>query len=56
MVGVCRGAGKHPGLGGISRYEAGAGFVLSGSDLAFMMAGAQMRTGVLRGLVTAPAA
>lgn len=57
VVGVCRAAGKYPGIGGIydhalmQRYIGyGTRFVLSGSDLAFLMAGAQARTGFLRGL------
>lgn len=62
VMGVCRDAGKHPGIGGIydhalmQRYiQAGARFVLSGSDLAFMMAGAQIRIGFLRELDQAAA-
>jgi 2-keto-3-deoxy-L-rhamnonate aldolase RhmA len=62
VVAVCRAAGKHPGIGGIydhalmQRYIGdGARFVLSGSDLAFLMAGAQARTGFLRGLGAADA-
>ena len=57
VVGVCRDAGQYPGLGGVydqalmQRYiGAGARFVLSGSDLAFLMAGGQQRTSFLRGL------
>jgi 2-keto-3-deoxy-L-rhamnonate aldolase RhmA len=57
VVAVCREAGKHPGLGGIydhalmERYIGeGTRFILGGSDLAFMMAGAQARTAFLRGL------
>jgi 2-keto-3-deoxy-L-rhamnonate aldolase RhmA len=59
MVAVCSAAGKYPGIGGIydhalmERYIGyGARFILSGSDLAFMMAGAQTRTSFLRGLET----
>lgn len=57
VVAACRAAGKHPGLGGVydqvlmERYVGeGARFILSGSDLAFLMAGAQARTSFLRGL------
>jgi 2-keto-3-deoxy-L-rhamnonate aldolase RhmA len=59
MVAVCSAAGKHPGIGGIydhtlmERYISyGARFILSGSDLSFMMMGAQSRTSFLRGLET----
>ncbi len=49
--------GKHPGMGGVyddelmRRYiQMGARFILSGSDLAFLMAGARSRTGFLRSI------
>src|SRR5246127_3556557 len=55
MIAACARAGKFPGMAGIyneaimSRYiEMGARFILSGQDAAFMMAGAQSRTGFLR--------
>jgi 4-hydroxy-2-oxoheptanedioate aldolase len=57
VVAVCREAGKHPGIGGVydhalmERYIGlGARFVLSGSDLALMLLGAQIRTSFLRDL------
>jgi 4-hydroxy-2-oxoheptanedioate aldolase len=55
MIVACGKAGKFPGMAGIynetimPRYiEMGARFILSGQDAAFMMAGAQSRTGFLR--------
>jgi len=57
VIDACRRHGKHPGMGGV--YEPallqkyigmGMRFILSGSDLAFMMAGARERTGFLRSL------
>jgi 2-keto-3-deoxy-L-rhamnonate aldolase RhmA len=55
MIEACRKAGKFPGMAGIynetimPRYIGmGARFILSGQDTAFMMAGAQSRTGFLR--------
>lgn len=63
VVAVCRAAGKHSGVGGVydhtlmERYIGyGARFILSGSDLAFMMVGAQLRTSFLRGLTLPNAA
>ena len=62
---ACRRHGKFPGVGGIYDHavmqyyvEAGARFILSGSDLAFLMAGANARSSFLRSLSTdaAPAA
>ena len=54
---ACRQHGKALGLGGIydhaimQRYiEGGARFILSGSDLSFLLAGARMRSTFLRGL------
>jgi 4-hydroxy-2-oxoheptanedioate aldolase len=55
MIAACKKAGKFPGMAGIynetlmPRYiEMGARFILSGQDAAFMLAGAQSRTGFLR--------
>ncbi len=55
MIAACKKHGKFPGMAGIyneaimPRYiEMGARFILSGQDAAFMMAGAQARTGFLR--------
>ncbi|HEY8289494.1 MAG TPA: aldolase/citrate lyase family protein [Acetobacteraceae bacterium] len=55
MIAACKKGGKFPGMAGIyneaimPRYiEMGARFILSGQDAAFMMAGAQARTGFLR--------
>jgi 4-hydroxy-2-oxoheptanedioate aldolase len=57
VVAACRKQGKYPGMGGV--YEPklmekfinmGARFILSGSDAAFIMAGARERTGFLRAL------
>lgn len=57
VVEACRRHGKHPGVGGIYDHaamrqyvEIGARFILSGSDLSFMLAGAQARTSFLRSL------
>ncbi|MGQ0523313.1 MAG: HpcH/HpaI aldolase family protein [Betaproteobacteria bacterium] len=59
VVAACRRFGKHPGMGGV--YEPklmekfiamGARFVLSGSDVSFIMAGARDRTSFLRTLKT----
>jgi len=54
MIAACEKGGKFPGMAGIyneaimPRYiEMGARFILSGQDAAFMMAGAQARTGFL---------
>ncbi|MGE0225794.1 MAG: HpcH/HpaI aldolase/citrate lyase family protein [Acetobacteraceae bacterium] len=54
MIAACEKAGKFPGMAGIynetimPRYIGmGARFILSGQDAAFMMAGAQARTGFL---------
>jgi 2-keto-3-deoxy-L-rhamnonate aldolase RhmA len=55
VIAACRKHGKHPGMGGV--YEPrlmeqyigmGMRFILSGSDLSFMMAGARARTELLR--------
>lgn len=57
VVAACRRHGKFPGVGGIYDHELmahyierGARFILSGSDLAFLMAGANARTSFLRSL------
>ncbi|HSN39768.1 MAG TPA: aldolase/citrate lyase family protein [Burkholderiales bacterium] len=57
VIAACRSHGKHPGMGGVydppllQKYIGmGMRFILSGSDLAFMMAGARERTGFLRAL------
>ena len=54
---ACVKHGKHAGLGGVyddalmkSYVQKGARFILSGSDLAFLMAGAKARTNMLRGI------
>ena len=55
VIAACGKHGKHPGMGGV--YEPklmekfiglGMRFILSGSDLSFMMAGARARTEFLR--------
>jgi 2-keto-3-deoxy-L-rhamnonate aldolase RhmA len=65
IAAACHRNGKFPGVGGIydhaimqSYVEAGARFILSGSDLAFMIAGANARSSFLRSLPleAAPAA
>ena len=55
VVAACRKHGKHPGMGGVyepklmEKYiRAGMRFILSGSDLSFMMDGARARTELLR--------
>jgi 2-keto-3-deoxy-L-rhamnonate aldolase RhmA len=57
VVAACRKHGKHPGFGGVydednSRkfIELGMRFILSGGDLALLMAGGRARTGFLRGI------
>ena len=61
LIEVCRKRGKWPGMGGIyhpplmQRYiEMGARFLLGGSDIAFVQAGAAARAGFLRGLTLPP--
>jgi len=56
-VAACRKHGKYPGIGGVYDHKLmqkfigmGARFILSGSDVAFMMAGARDRTTFLRSL------
>jgi 2-keto-3-deoxy-L-rhamnonate aldolase RhmA len=57
VIAACRKHGKHPGMGGV--YEPalmqkyigfGMRFILSGSDLSFIMAGGRERTAFLRGV------
>ena len=57
VISACRANGKFCGLGGIYDQELcgkfirmGARFILSGNDLAFLMAGARARSGFLRSL------
>lgn len=57
VITACRNHGKFPGMGGVydppvmERYiQLGMRFILSGSDLSFMMAGARERAGVLRAI------
>ena len=57
VVAACRAHGKHVGMGGIydnpsmEKYiRLGARFILGGSDITFLMAGAQARADFLRGL------
>lgn len=59
IAAACRRHGKFPGVGGIYDHAimqgyvgAGARFILSGSDLAFLMAGASVRSSFLRALPT----
>lgn len=59
VVAACRKHGKHPGIGGVYDHklmqkfiDMGARFILSGSDIAFMMAGGRERTTFLRSLKT----
>lgn len=56
-VAACRKHGKYPGIGGVYDHKLmqkfigmGARFILSGSDVAFMMAGGRDRTTFLRSL------
>ena len=58
---ACRKHGKVPGVGGVydeavmQRYiQKGARFILSGSDLAFMMFGARARSKMLRSIKLEP--
>jgi len=59
VIAACKKHGKHPGMGGV--YEPklmekyigyGMRFILSGSDLSFIMAGARERSKLLRGVKT----
>lgn len=58
LVEVCRRHGKHPGMGGVydhalmQRYiDIGARLILSGSDYAFLMAGARSQASAVRGML-----
>jgi len=58
MIAACRKHGKFPGMGGVydpanmQRYIAmGARFILSGNDLAFLMAGARDRASSVRAML-----
>jgi 2-keto-3-deoxy-L-rhamnonate aldolase RhmA len=55
VIAACRKHGKFPGMGGVydpqlmQKYVAmGMRFILSGNDLAFLMAGARERSAMLR--------
>ena len=57
VIAACRKHGKHPGMGGVynpavmARYvDKGMRFILSGSDMAFMMAGAKAQVAAVRAL------
>jgi 2-keto-3-deoxy-L-rhamnonate aldolase RhmA len=57
VVAACKAHGKYPGMGGIydqptmEKYvKMGARFILGGSDISFLMAGARARASFLRGL------
>jgi 2-keto-3-deoxy-L-rhamnonate aldolase RhmA len=57
VIAACRRHGKHPGMGGVydpalmQQYVGlGMRFILSGSDLSFLMAGARERAGFLKAL------
>jgi 2-keto-3-deoxy-L-rhamnonate aldolase RhmA len=57
VVAACKAHGTYPGMGGIydhptmEKYiKMGARFILGGSDISFLMAGAQARASFLRGL------
>ncbi len=57
MVAACKKHGKHPGMGGVYNPDLmqkyigiGARLILSGSDMAFMMAGAKNQASTVRGL------
>lgn len=58
MVAACKAHGKHPGMGGVyapdqmkTYTDLGIRLILSGSDFAFMMAGAKAQSAAIRGLV-----
>lgn len=58
MVAACKAHGKHPGMGGVYApdqmkiyTDLGIRLILSGSDFAFMMAGAKAQSAAIRGLV-----
>ena len=57
VLAACARHGKHPGMGGVydpklmAQYLGmGMRFILSGNDLAFLMAGARERSAMLRGI------
>jgi 2-keto-3-deoxy-L-rhamnonate aldolase RhmA len=57
MIEACWKHGKHPGMGGVydpavmQRYVSmGARLILSGSDLAFLMAGARAQASAVRAM------
>jgi len=57
VIAACHKHGKHPGMGGVydpammAQYvEKGMKFILSGSDMAFMMAGAKAQAATVREL------
>jgi 2-keto-3-deoxy-L-rhamnonate aldolase RhmA len=57
VIAACKKHGKHPGMGGVydpalmQKYVGmGMRFILSGSDLAFLQAGARERSAMLRGI------
>lgn len=58
MIAACKAHGKHPGMGGVYALDEmkvytdlGVRLILSGSDFAFMMSGAQAQSAAVRGLV-----
>lgn len=58
MIAACKNHGKHPGMGGVYALDEmkvytdlGVRLILSGSDFAFMMSGAQAQSAAVRGLV-----
>ena len=58
VIDACRKHGKHPGMGGVYSPDLAKGyigmgmrFILAGSDLAFMMAGASQQTATFRTFV-----
>jgi 2-keto-3-deoxy-L-rhamnonate aldolase RhmA len=57
VLAACAAHGKHPGMGGVydpklmAEYVSmGMRFILSGNDLAFLMAGARERSSMLRSI------
>ena len=59
VIAACARHGKYPGMGGIYDHPTmekyirkGARFVLGGSDISFLMAGAQARAEFLRAIKT----
>ena len=58
VIAACHKHGKHPGMGGVydpammAQYvDKGMKFILSGNDMAFMMAGAKAQTAAIRELI-----